>query len=277
MNNYQIMPFTLLSFVVFALVSCKSKSSQPPNNSTQSQDQTKNLIKEFASIINGSWVKKDYIDSVIKTKSTISAIDLAQGLTTISINKDSVRDDSLVIGTGWNNHEGGNGVIKFHSGKKASTILLNGSDLGYEINGKDTLLVLYKMKGNGYLTTKYIKAMTEASEEDLSAGMSYLINKGIIAGTYSVVDKGGYKSVVFDPYGKVIGLSGFKTYSINYDLGIEPMTNLDEISFDTYTKHQASYTFKMIADTLSFYETLPNVDSTKLLVGKLKYKLIRKR
>ncbi|WCT12636.1 hypothetical protein [Mucilaginibacter jinjuensis] len=287
MYNYHIKPFILLVFTVFVWGSCKSKSSHNTlsNTTTTSAktaptEEAQQLIKKFGPIINGVWVKQDYIDKVIKTKSPFEAMDLAIGLTTFKVSLDSIRGDSLVAHGGWDNHEGADMKIKFHSGKRASTILLNGSELGYEIHGRDTMLILYKTKTDDVPTTMYIRVLKRPFKHDgdLDDGLVYLMNKGLVAGKYFVIDSLGKKAdVVLSPFGKITGLSSFKSYMIDYDLGGEPMNNLDGFTFDIYTKHQQSYTFKIMADTLSLYETRPNADSTLLLVDKLKYKLIRKR
>nr|WP_294792607.1 hypothetical protein [uncultured Mucilaginibacter sp.] len=271
----------LLAIVVS---SCKSKTEQEETDTTSTVTvdgaETQKLIAEFKPIIQGVWVKKSYIDKVIKMRSPLNAFDEVEGANIMVINADSIKADSLTIGVGWNNHEGSDIVLHFKPGKRANTIKWGTDELGYEIKHGDTILVLYRFSEEKNTTqkSKFIKAANVQPGKDLSYGMDYLINKGIIAGKYSwVKDDNKSQEVVFSTEGKISGLGNFKTFYILNDLNMEPLNNLDEIIFDIYNTNQTSYTFKFDADTLGLYETKPNADSTLLLVDKLKYKLVRKK
>lgn len=53
---------------------------------------------------------------------------------------------------------------------------------------------------------------------------------------------------------------------------------MDEIWFDFFDEHKRkSYAYKIDADTIKLYDTSLNSDSTEMLLGKLKYKLIKQK
>jgi hypothetical protein len=274
--------FALL--ILSAFVACKS-SNKPSdkdsvvNNNYQSH-QSAALIKKFKPIVQGVWVKTSYIDKVVKTKSPAEAEDQATGLTTMYIETNNLKGDSIVVEVGWGNHEGGEITLKFSPGKTRETISFGSFDLGYSVKNGDTSIVLfeYDKEKNEHTTTWYTKALNKQS--DLGDGMDYLINKGLFAGKYKLADSlGNNGSVVFTDRGKVSGLANFTSYFINDDVGGEPMNNLDHIIFDRFSKtsKSKSYSFKFVKDTLHLYSTKANSDSTELLVDKLIYKLVKQK
>src|SRR5476651_741566 len=94
--------------VIGICTSCKSKTGQNETGSTSDTltNEAKALIKQFKPIIQGVWVKKDYIEKVIATKSPAEASNLTEGLTTMYINTKIIEGDSLIVNAGWGNHEG---------------------------------------------------------------------------------------------------------------------------------------------------------------------------
>ncbi|MGZ3753982.1 MAG: hypothetical protein ACXVAY_21085 [Mucilaginibacter sp.] len=271
-----------LLLILSACFSCKSKSNQDTKDSTatSSINQTQDLIKKFKPIIQGVWVKADYVDKVIKTKSPLAASDEVGGITTMYINTDKLEGDSIIVNAGYGNHEGGSAVLKFQPGKSPATIIFNGGELSYTISNGDTTLTIsqFDKTKKQQIITKYIKALNKQPDDDLGYGMSCYINKGLVVGSYALIDSTGEKSKVdFNSDGKVTGFFNFKKYIINIDLNSDVNDNLDEIGFDAFSKNRKSYGFKIILDTLKLYETLENVDSTELVLGKLKYKLVRQK
>lgn len=272
-----------VALITTLFLSCKSNTKTKSESTAinPAEIETGNLIRKFKPIIGGSWVKSDYIDKVIKTQSPLVAADLATGLTVLVIDTQSVKGDSLITSAGWGNHEGGNLVLKFTPGKTKRTIKLGNFDLGYYIRFRndDTTLVLYDYnpEKNTTTTTRYIKALNKKTK-DLGDGMDYLVNKALIAGKYTATDSSGtQRNVSFTDRGGVSGLLNFLTYNIQNDFNGGPMTNLDEIIFDLYSPQQKRYTFKIARDTLKLYDIYANADSTLAVVGKLKYKLVRRK
>ncbi|GAA4332501.1 hypothetical protein GCM10023149_38810 [Mucilaginibacter gynuensis] len=272
--------YALLIVILYA--SCQSKTTQQDDDTSKIVAPVANaapeLINTFKPIINGIWIKKDYIDKISKTKSPYAAKDLAEGITGMEIKVGSIKDDSLMVLVGWNNHDAGEMPLKFRKGKRPFTILLGGNDFGYEIKGKDTLLVLYYAEGNVNQTIKFIKAPNLSPDAGLQPGLDKLVNQVIITGTYILNDSlNVHNKVHFTTDGKVNGLSNFELYNLQTDFNSGPMNNMDEIAFDEYKKNQANFIFLINRDTLNIYETLANADSSELVLGTLKYKLVRKQ
>jgi hypothetical protein len=263
-------------------VSCKSNTKNPSQDSLKSTpaiDPTSKLMAEFKPIVHGVWVKTDYVDKVIRTKSPLAAADLATGVTTMYINTNNIAGDSIIVPAGWGNHEGGELTLAFKAGKRKSTIKFGAGDLGYSIKNGDTILTTYWPDDNKkIIVTNYKRALYKQLDDDIGYGLNYMINKGMIAGKYSCIDTSGVASpVIFTNNGKVTGLDNFKTYFIQNDLGGEPMNNLDGIIFDIYTKKNTGFSYQINIDTLKLYSTRPNADSTLLILDKLKYTLIKQK
>lgn len=274
--------FTFL--VVSVFISCKSKTNPTVNdslvNNSPTKNQTDELIQKFKPFIQGVWVKADYFNKVIKTKSPLAAADEATGITTMYINTDHIKGDSIVVSAGIDNHEGGNPVLKFQPGKNPSSIIFNDGELSYSVENGDTVLTLLQFDEAKKLLikTKYIKALNKQADDDIGYGMNYIINKNLISGNYTLTDSLGIKTrVTFNNNGKVSYFPGLKTFFIDTDHGNDPMSNLDNIVFNFNTKNYAFYAFKINADTLNLYDTYANADSTELILGKLKYKLVRQK
>jgi hypothetical protein len=274
--------WVLLCFCVF--ISCKSNRKTPAEDplakNTSTKNKTDSLIKKFTPIIQGVWVKADYVEKVIKTKSPLAASDVANWITTFYINTDQIIGDSIKFIAGYGNHEGGDVTIKFQPGKTPGTILFNGQDLSYSVGKGDTTLLLpqYDEAKKQYFKTKFIRVLKRQPDNNLGYGLDSYINKNLVAGIYMLIDSAGMKPVVyFSANGTVKGFLNCKSYSINIDLNSDANDNLDEIGFDIRTRHHSAYTFKIIADTLNLYDTYENADSTKLIQGELKYKLVRQK
>jgi hypothetical protein len=270
--------------IICTLAACKSKTKAPVKDSTINNsseiNQTDELIKKFKPIIQGVWVKADYVEKVIKTKSPLAAADLATWITTFYVNTDQITGDSIKFIAGYGNDDSGDVTIKFQPGKTAGTILFNGQDLSYSIENGDTTLLLpqYDEHKKQYFKTKFIRILKKQPDNNLGYGLYNYISKALVAGNYILIESGQVKSkVFFSEDRKVNGFFNCKSYDINIDLNSDANDNLDEIIFVSYSKHQLSYSFKIDADTLNLYDTYENADSTKLILGKLKYKLVRQK
>jgi len=280
---------TFYAFIIICLLfSCKSNTKQKAQDTVKSQsvnNQDEALIKKFKPIIQGVWVKKDYIDKVIKTKSPLAAIDECRGITVMYINTDQIKGDSLQFIAGYFNHDSGDVTIRFRAGEKPSTILFNDKDLSYSIENGDTTMTIfqYENREKALVKAKFIKVLNREPNDDLGYGMDYAINKGVFSGNYSLTDSAGRVSKInFTNDGKVSGFFNFSEYNIDFDLNNEPMDNLDMIFFRDKKRtaknvSHGDYSFKFSADTLSLYDTHPNADSTELILGKRIYKLVKQK
>src|SRR6185312_12126796 len=135
--------------IISLLFSCKSNTKQKTQDTATTKAksisiQSEALIKKFKPIIQGVWVKKDYIDKVIQAKSPLAAIDECRGITIMYINTDQIKGDSLQFTAGYFNHDSGDNTIKFKPGKNPSTILFDGKDLSYSIKNGDTIMTIFQ-------------------------------------------------------------------------------------------------------------------------------------
>ncbi|WP_426670866.1 hypothetical protein ACPPVU_06450 [Mucilaginibacter sp. McL0603] len=282
-------PTFYILFIAAFFLSCRSNPKQTAKDTTTNikptADQTQELIKKFRPIIQGVWVKKDYIDKVIKTKSPLAAIDECRGITIMYINTDHIKGDSLQFIAGYFNHDSGNVTIQFKPGKNPSTILFNNEDLSYSIENGDTTITVFQYDNQKKLIVKakFIKALNRQSDDDLGYGMNYMIDKGIFSGNYILTDStGSVSKISFTNDGKVSGFLNFSEYNINIDLNNDAMDNLDMIFFRDKKKtadnnFHGDYSFKLNSDTLSLFDTHPNVDSSELILGKRIYKLVKQK
>lgn len=245
----------------------------PPVNGTAQE-----LINRFGPVLNGVWVKADYIEKIKATKSPLAANDMANGITTMVIHMDSLKSDKLIAAAGYGNHEGGDATIIFKPGKASSTILLNGDDLSYKVENGDTVLYLEQTLSQNQkkVMVKYIKSPIKHSEY-LGTGIDFMVNKALVAGDYTAINKPG-QIIKFTEDGQLSGLENFKTYRINIDLNSDIMDNLDEIEL-IVDKHRPTthYAYKIKADTLKLYEMHANEDSSAMIMDKVKYTLVRKK
>lgn len=281
-------------FILFLLIvlmgACKSNSSNSSkdslnntsaNNSKPSDAEIQALIKKFKPIIEGAWVKADYIEKIAKTKSPLVASDLATWITAFNIDTKKIKGDSIKFLAGYGNHDSGDVTIKFRQGKTNETILFNGQDMSYSIENGESYLLLpqFDEQKKQYFTTKFKRISKKQIGENLGDGLYQYVNKVIVAGNYNLIDSASTtQKITFSDDGKLSGFFDFTNYQINIDLNSEPNDNLDEIFLmDHNHKRHSSYSFKVIADTLKLYETKENADSTELVLDKLKYKLVRQK
>jgi hypothetical protein len=275
--KYFFYPLLILSL----FVSCKGNKNETNNrDSTQKAeptDQKQNLIEKFKPIIQGIWVKKDYIEKIRLTKSPLAAMDVAGDIIIMNINTDSIKGNSLIIPDG-NTHEGSQLILEFNQGKTPNALSFDGAELSYSFEKGDTILTFTRPDNENKKTivTKYIRVLRKIPNNDLADGLNYIINKSVITGTYVLTDSiGNVSKVTFSNHGDVSGFLNYTKYEINFDLNSDPMDNLDEIIFDMRSKKHKSYSYKMNGDTLGFYNSYPNSDSTELILGKCVYKLIK--
>jgi len=279
--------------VISLVISCKSNvktSIKVDSLSTgKTPEKTKSVIENLGPFFYGVWVKSSYIEDIAKTKSPYSTSELG-GVASFQIGKLGPKDDSTNVGYSLNNHEGSDFVLYLKTGHKPTSLKTNLPDydvksnffeLGYTINNKDTVLMLYHYNKSNHIidSTRYSKVADEAKgKNDAAWGIQYTTNKTLFTGKYISTDTTGTTSKVqFTNDGKVSGLMNFKDYYINTDFSATPEDDFDEIIFDLYGKKDKLYSFKINADTLNLYDAHYNADSTKLLLGKRAYKLVKQK
>ncbi len=266
---------------LFLLSSCHSDTKTTDSDTTKTNPgniETQKLLATYRPFIEGNWVKKDYIEKLIQTKSPLAAMDLATGITAMEINLADMKDDSLAVLCGYGNHDSGELYLKFKPGKAGGAIMLGNFDLKYSIKNGDTILVMDEYDDIKKTTSKvsFVKALRKY--KDLGDGLEYLINKNLFTGTYLLTDSlKNTAKVNFSVTGDVSGWGDFTHYFVAFDLMEEPMSNLDEVFFHAPGKLHKNYTFKIKADTINLYDIYANADSTEEIVGKLKYKLVKQK
>ena len=287
--------YTVVFFSIFLSCGSNTKSNHQDtlaHNANKIDNSAKGLLKRFGPFINGFWVKKDYVESIIKTKSPRQSYSKANGMVAIIINRDSVKGDSMTAAVGWENHEGGELVLKLKTGQMQSalkTTLVTVEDnpgdfyeLGYRVVAHDTNVIVYHYNKQKKLIRSdlYMKDLPEVGKPSELSDVGYRrVNQALVTGVYSALDSIGQPlKIKMDNEGNITGFNGFKSYAVNIDFAEGYRENLDEIWFDPFdNKKRKAYAFKIKRDTIKLYDTSLNADSTELILGKLKYNLIKQK
>src|SRR5258706_9792077 len=97
--------FNSLVFLLITLISCHTtgKDAKQPNE----------LIRKFKPFLNGIWITADYIDDVGKTKSPLKSSEKLNFISEFVIDTTKTSEDSIHVGAGMGNHEGGDFVLYF--------------------------------------------------------------------------------------------------------------------------------------------------------------------
>ncbi len=271
----------ILLLIITAATGCSStkdhESGDAAKNETTDNTQTQLLIKKFKPIVHGYWIRKDYIEKIMQTRSVLAANDLVDAAE-IEINTDEIKGDSLNVPVG-DNHETGNSTLKFIPGKRPLTLVFNGQDLSYSTKKGDTTirLAFSDDKQKGFVFYTYIRAYKKLDKDFADILEEYLANR-LVAGDYRLL--GNDKSaggVHFDKNGNISGFPDFDRYIIEYDLNSDVNDNLDVIHCFGHVNAQMDFTFKISDDTLKLYNTRENADSSRLITGDLKYQFVRQR
>jgi hypothetical protein len=237
--------------------------------------------QSFNSVMNGDWYQASYIDSVQKTKSPFYSRHALTEYVELQINVDSTTGDSLVI-SAPSIHEGTSFIIYLKPGLTATSYPTNIVDentagnfyeLSYNISGNDTALFIlhYKKDKKRIGQTKYLKALNNSE-----GALQFMVNKTLFAGNYNAEDSSGTTSVLkFTNDGLVTGLPGFKKYYVLTDFVAGPENNVDEVCFDIQTKNQKCFAFDITGDTIRLYDVKESVRQDTLVLGQLKYKLVK--
>jgi len=275
------------------LFSCKSKQTSTTKDGTVTAKPVASnikLIEKFKPVIQGEWVRTDYINGLKQGKTPYELRHKLDGIAEMSIQIQNKDVDSTWVGYSLNNHEGANFEIYYKVGHSSDRLKtnqpaeiyeMNGTcELGYKISGKDTNVFVYhyNKKGTLTLTEKYIRVPRYKSVDTNNAawGIDYVTRKIIASGKYLATDSlANTFSVDFNENGNVVGFANYKTYDLATDFNGGPANDQDQLYFDMLTKQQDQFLFKLKADTLSLYSVALSEDSTQLRFGKLRYKLVR--
>jgi hypothetical protein len=163
-----------LLLILSIFLSCKSKTGDNDQDTTAAGkplDQTQALLQQFKPLINGVWVKKDYIKKVKKSKSPLEAVDKGKGITIMYIDTAQLKGDSIMVPIILNNHEGSTVALRFQSGKNTTTIELGDDELSYKVKNDDTTLIIYNYNSQTKetITTQYIRALQPKPADGLTS------------------------------------------------------------------------------------------------------------
>ncbi|RTQ50055.1 hypothetical protein EJV47_10455 [Hymenobacter gummosus] len=248
---------------------------------------TQQLLPQLA----GHWVQQSYLDAVVRTKSPYRVQDSISHIAELLILPGKLTADSLLVGLSLGNHEGGEAALYLRPARHPQALPLHHPDyeqpsnyyeLSYAMLGRDSLLRLNLRNRGGKLMSSvaYRRARMPllAQADDLSAGLQYEVNRLLMAGRYTGRDSVGRAvSARFTPDGKVSGLAGFKTYYVGTDFGAGPENNLDDLTFNSYTKQQRSFTYRFSGDTLRLFALRSDSNHIDLAPARLHYTLVRRR
>ncbi|TWR26459.1 hypothetical protein FPZ43_14965 [Mucilaginibacter pallidiroseus] len=247
-----------------------SCNNDDQKSSDKPLDQSQDMIQQFKPVINGVWVKKNYIKKLIKEKSAVEVADRAEGIMVFAIDTDKLKADSITVPVSYSNKKNGVVSLKFHPGRNSTTIMLGSDELSYTIKNQDTTLIIYHYDEakRETATDKYIKAFNKQQTDDLSYAMTYLINRGLLAGNYQGVDDAGKKlNIMLSEDGKIKGYPGLSSYYLqNYPDA--PLNKFDVITFNKGTPKEQKLAFEMKKRTLTLYPTTANADSTLVMTDK---------
>jgi hypothetical protein len=266
--------FVLIPIIV--LLSCKNNTKKTNGNAGAIAEAPESSAKKLLPIYQGVWVKSDYIEKIRQTHSVLAAVDLVTGITGMQIDSTLLNGDNLEVNVGWDNQNPGTVALSFKPGKNPAAVKFGEDELGYSIANGDTSLILYQVYQKQLFKTRYHKILNVSADKNLSDGINYAINKALIAGKYLLIF--GPKKVseaTFTADGQVIGIEGVKKYFIENDLKPGPLKNLDLITFDEFKSSEKTYAYLFKGDTLKLYEVKPNAKATLMVLGKMRYGLLR--
>jgi len=265
--------FLIISFFLF-LTSCQTHGTRTDNASS-------NQIADVKSIINGNWYEPTYIADIQKTKSPFQSQNSLATMVEIDIDISQVIDDTLEVGAP-SVHEGTNFRIIFSPGLTPNSVKTdiidyenesNFHEIGYNISTKDTTLIVYRYDKNKKLLGQMEYKKAPKSPE---SALQYMVNKTLFSGNYKAVDSSGQPLTLnFSNDGIVTGLPNYKKYYVLTDFVAGPENNLDQVCFDIQTANQKCFAYEIKGDTIKLHDTKESSDHIDLLLGQLKYILIK--
>jgi len=284
----------LLPFLAVAL-GCQSTKSEetassaaeaPVAASSPALVQAEVLAKRFGPIIQGAWVNADYLAAVQKSRSPLQAADAVGAVSEIHINPAGRSADSLVLGAGFGNHEGGSITVYFRPGQQSTALPTNYRDydapgsfaeLSYQLGSGDTNLLLTTYgKNRQVLARTAYRRVSGASPNELNA--LNLAVRRLLAARYAGADSLGRPAQLeFMAGGQVKGLKGFRQYDVATDFAGGPVET-DYLLLDNETRHRREMAFRQTADSLLLYSVRTQTGDVPTLVrGRPLFRLVKRR
>ena len=257
-------------------ISCAFLSCSPNNESNEVRQDKSTVIvtetppKDFALILSGVWVLKNYVSDIKKTKSPLKSSYLLDGVCTMVIDAGNF-SDSTIVAVSWNNHEGMNFTLYNQRGQSPSQLKTNLVDydnqhnyfeLGYNITGADTTLSIYHYdKTNKLLSsTSYIRVLESQDETSCDWGITVMVNKTLLGGPRLVIDSNNLaQNVTFINDGRIEGHPAFDSFKIFTDFNGGPIASFDGVCFMKNGAYSC-YAFQVQGDTTFLYSTRGDVE-----------------
>jgi hypothetical protein len=264
----------LLAFII-ACDSGKEKKSKEAPISPEAK-------KELLGIIHGGWVKQEYVDSIIKTKSPYKSHKHYMSNVELIIDTTNVIGDTIMNpGCSTNGKESYyfKIVLKYDSLNKPSMLMLYNHNymnkdffLEYAISHKDTILYMIKKDlNNGEVINKipYKKIYYSPPENDYSIDPTTIfLNRILITGKYKLYNAKNElisNQVEFKEEGKVEGFPGYKKYYLEcyYGNAGNCNYNFDYIVFPSSEKRSA-FRWTFDKGIFKFYDVMPDAQSATI-------------
>ena len=221
------------------------------------------LKQRYLPVIKGSWVAKDYVDDIEKTKSPVASYTKLEGVAAIIIT-DKVKDDKIAARVSFNNHDAINLSVFAKKGRTPNSLTTNyvntdtadKYDLEYTVTPTDTILTLrsYNRDGKEITAKKFVRVNSNTVKDDAGSGIQFTVNKQVLYGTYMVEGTQPPLTVTFKNNGSVTGFEDFDAYLVGTDFSYndpDEILGSDYIYFEKKgDDNYFSYDFKIKADTL---------------------------
>lgn len=280
--------------IVFSLfiLSCQTESKKGSSKNNKPDIDNRLALNEFAETFGGVWIPKNYLDAINKHKSAYLSRDEIPFISQLKIHKSNLKDDTLWVESGLNNHEGYDFKIwkSAQSAKNefASSILEweKGLNLIFRYNLADTSISILMKNAFDSLVERIDFTRVLGSENAYNSNETaydYMSRKLILTGKYQILDasKKDLGIAEFEPLeGKITGFKhGYYTFSTDFIAGVFYPSDyiLLRPEFDNYSDQEF---LAMIHrnDTLFIYETVDIItdSSYDVELGNIKYYLTDK-
>lgn len=276
------MRFILFSFFLLFLFSCGEErlppaaDSLPANNSQWLPDTSKTRLLK---IIEGGWVNEEYMQSLRKYQSPMTAALSGLPVQQIAFDISQLEGDTLVNALGRIGYNEDQRFDVVFSRKSDGTIAMQINErknyitepilLHYAFEGKDTILLLTLARSENSKTFRFRREFRKFPQVDrvFYTAMEHFVNRELVAGLW----QNNGKKVLFDATGSVKNFGGYNRYSITTDERY-PASRPDEISFYSDTSG-VTFAFTLRKNHLDLYELHDSDDGLEFSRGKLLYSM----
>ncbi len=233
-------------------------------------------------IIEGGWVNEKYIELFDRFQSPMTVASKELFLQQVAFDISNLSGDTLLNAIGRSNcNEGERFDVVFYknqNGKTAMRLVETRSemgkafDLGYELKGKDTILVVTGERNNVAQTARFKRQFRQVFSADQLPVMAieYYVNKNLFAGEWEMSGS----TVSFSEKGEVKNFNAYRHYSVS-TRDEEPASRPDEISFYNDTAG-VTYAFTVKSNRIQLYELFHSEDGTEFSRGKMIGEMRRK-